>query len=368
MTLTRAKKLEYLIIASILVEGILALCVFIYLLTGPSISLKQWAGSITAFWWAIVAIYAVALMLIMEVLTLPVLLFSGYFLPKSMGLSRQTIWAWAWDSLKSWLIGIVLTVAVLELLYGLIRYFPQMWWLYASIGIFALTILLTIVAPIVIIPIFFRTTPLKKRTLMIKVRALARKANIRVKGIYEFDLGRKTRAANAMLTGLGKTRRIILSDTMLKKFTEGEIRSVIAHEMGHHSAHHLWKGLTMRAALTLLILFIVDRVLSLLLPHFSFQGTADVANFPLLAIIFGAIELVLIPFINLVSRSMERNADLFSLRLIGQTKPFVSALKKLGRLNLANPDPHPLVEIFFYTHPPIRKRIAFARSSLSNLQ
>jgi len=364
MKLTRAKKLEYLIIASILLDGVLALSVFIYLLTDPSISLRQWAGSITAYWWAIVGIYGLALMLLMEVLTLPILLFREYFLPRSMGLSRQTIWGWAWDSIKSFFIGIVLTVAVMELLYGLIRYYPRMWWLYASIGIFALMILLAVVAPIVIIPIFFRTAPLKNRILKLKVRYLGRKAGIRIKGIYEFNLGKKTRAANAALTGLGKTRRIMLSDTMVKAFTTSEIGSVIAHEMGHYKAHHLWKGLTMRAALTLLSLFIVDRGLSLLLPNFSFQGAADVANFPLLAIIFGAVELVLLPLTNLVSRRMERTADLFSLSLIGQTRPFISALKKLGRLNLANPDPHPLVEIFFYTHPPIRKRVALARSYL----
>jgi STE24 endopeptidase len=190
---------------------------------------------------------------------------------------------------------------------------------------------------------------------------LSRRAGTRVKGVFEWKLSEKSKKANAALTGLGNTRRIILSDTLLEQFQDEEVEAVLAHELGHHVHHHILRGITIQAAATIGGFYLIHCTLDWLGPHFGFQGAADFANLPLLALVTTFLSLVLLPAVNSYSRAMERQADTYALRAISSRAPFISSMEKLAELNLAERQPHPWIEFIFHSHPSIQKRIDFAQ-------
>jgi STE24 endopeptidase len=191
--------------------------------------------------------------------------------------------------------------------------------------------------------------------------ALAERAGARVMGVFEWRLSDRTRKANAALTGIGRTRRIILSDTLLAEHSDDEIEVILAHELAHHVFHDIWSGLALETGLITSGFFLADRILSLLSTSFGLQGKADVAAMPLLVLAAGAVSLALLPLFNAFSRSHERRADRYALEMTRNVPAFVSAMKRLAAQNLAEDQPSRLVEILFYTHPPIGARVTAAR-------
>jgi STE24 endopeptidase len=191
---------------------------------------------------------------------------------------------------------------------------------------------------------------------------LADRAGARVLGAYEWGLGEKTKKANAALAGIGGTRRILVSDTMLAQYSDEEIEVVLAHEIGHHVHGDIWKGILFESALILAGFYLASRALAALAVPFGLHGVDDVAGLPLLLLAAGAVSLVMVPVAHALSRAFERRADRFALDLTGNPQAFISAMRRLGAQNLAEEHPSKIVQWLFYSHPPILERIAAARA------
>ena len=265
------------------------------------------------------------------------------------------------DQLKGLAVGGTLAVLASEFLYAVIRHWPDHWWILCAIAFIGFFVLLANLSPILIFPIFYKVKPLENPSLAARLMELSRRAGTRVKGVFEWKLSEKSKKANAALMGLGHTRRIIVSDTLLAGFNEDEIEAVLAHELGHHVHRHIFQSIALQSAATVLGFYLVYRTLGWLGPHFGFRGAADFANLPLLALVATFLSLVLLPAVNSYSRAMERQADRYALQAISSRAPFISSMEKLAQLNLAERQPHPWIEFIFHSHPSIQKRIAFAQ-------
>ena len=336
------------------------------LLSGASISLRSAIQTLNYHPWFVVGGYGLIFYLVIELLFLPLSYYSGYVVEHRFRLSTQSRRAWLRERGKGIGLSFLLGLLMLEVFYGIIREYPRNWWLPVT-GVFVfIFIILARLAPVVFLPIFFKLKELEGEELIRRMRELAERAGTKVRGIYQMDLSRKSKTVNAALAGWGKTRRLILSDTLLQNFTPEETETVVAHELGHQVGHHTWKMMALQTVTMGLSLFLCERGLRRTIPLFPFQGVDDVAGLPLVILIMSLLGLVFLPLINAYSRHLERRADRFSLRNIESPQFFISAMEKLAELNLADKNPHPVVELLFYSHPPISKRIREAERFMAS--
>ena len=333
----------------------------VLLATGWTISFRVWAERVSSQPAIALVIYLAILGLLSKGLSLPLDFVQGYWLEHRYELSNQALGAWIKDQLKGLAVGGVLAVLGLEILYGTLRRWPQDWWMICALAFIGFFVLLANLAPVLILPIFFKFKPLENPALRERLVELCRRARTRVKGVYEWKLSEKSKKANAALVGLGNTRRIILADTLLAAFSDDEVEAVLAHELGHHVRRHMFQGMALQGAATFLGFYVADWVLRRLTPFFGFRGISDFADLPLLALVATGLSLVLLPVVNSHSRRMERQADEYALRAIPAPSAFVSSMEKLGEINLAEREPHPWIEFIFHSHPSIAKRLALAR-------
>lgn len=331
------------------------------LFTGWTITLRVWAERSTHQPALALLIYLGFFGVIAKALGLPLDFLGGFWLEHRYGLSNLTLGAWVKDQLKGFAVGGVLAALSVEVLYGTMRRRPDGWWIISGMIFIAFFVLLANLAPVLIFPIFFKFKPLENPSLTARLLELSRRAGSRVKGVFEWKLSEKSKKANAALVGLGNTRRIILADTLLDKFTEDEVEAVLAHELGHHVHRHMLQGLAVQVAATFLGFFLVDMALRRFGGFFGFEGLSDFVNLPLLLLVGTTLALVLLPAVNAHSRSMERQADAYALGAVSDRSAFVSCMEKLAALNLAERKPHPWIEFVFHSHPSIEKRIAFAQ-------
>lgn len=355
--LKRTTGLLSLVWSAILLGGLL--------FTGGSIGLRNLAQAIS--WGAVphpaltVAAYVTLLSLVNEAVSLPLSFYSGFLIERRYGLSNQTLGGWVLDELKGLAVGLILGGLATSLIYFLIRRSPDNWWLPAG-AIFALLIVgLANLGPILLLPLFYTIKPLDRDGLRVRLMTLADRASARVLGVYEWGLAVKTKKANAALTGLAGTRRILVSDTMLADYSEDEIEVVLAHELAHHVHGDIWKGLIFESALILAGFFASARVLRAWVGWFGLSGPADIAGLPLLLLTAGVVSLVMVPAAHALSRHYERQADRFALTLTRNPTAFISAMRRLAAQNLAEEHPSKLVQWLFYSHPPIRERVAAAQ-------
>jgi STE24 endopeptidase len=308
-----------------------------------------------------VFMYLLLLLLISKALGMG-LDYYGYRLERRNKLSTQRFRAWIWDEVKGFLVGLVLGSVVVELLYYTIRQWPERWWLLAWASFMVLFVLLAQLAPVVLFPIFYKFEPLDNEELRRRLVVLSERAGTRVRGVYRWKLSEKSKKANAALTGLGATRRIILADTLLDNYTSDEVEAVLAHELGHHVHRHILKSIFVQAAITLFgfwaanwaLHYAVDRQL------FEFVQVSDFANLPLLGLVATVLSFLLMPALNAYSRYNERQADRYAFESIASVEPFISSMNKLAEQNLAERTPGKWVEWFFHSHPSISRRLAAA--------
>jgi len=286
----------------------------------------------------------------------------GFRLERRFQLSTQKVRSWLWDETKSFLVGLVLAGIVVELLYFMIRQFPQHWWLITWALFMGLFILLAQLAPVVLLPIFYKFEPLENEDLRRRLVHLSERAGTRVRGVYRWKLSEKSRKANAALTGLGSTRRIILADTLLDNYAPEEIEAVLAHELGHHVHKHILKSILVQAGITLLGFWVANWVLHYAVDRRMFEELSDFANLPLLAVTATVLSLLLMPALNAYSRYNERQADRYAFESIVSVEPFISSMNKLAKQNLAERTPAKWVEWLFHSHPAISKRVAAAEA------
>jgi STE24 endopeptidase len=308
-----------------------------------------------------VFIYLFLLLLISKLLGFG-LDYYGFRLERKSQLSTQRIRAWLWDEVKGFLVGLVLAGIVVELLYFMIRQFPLHWWIITWALFMGLFTLLAQLAPVVLFPIFYKFEPLHDEDLRRRLVLLSEHAGTRVRGIYRWKLSEKSKKANAALTGLGRTRRIILADTLLDNYAPEEIEAVLAHELGHHVHRHILKSILVQAAITLLGFWLANFVLHYAVDHHMFEELSDFANLPLLAITATVLSLLLMPALNAYSRYNERQADRYAFESIASVEPFISSMNKLAQQNLAERTPAKWVEVLFHSHPAISKRVAAAEA------
>jgi len=286
----------------------------------------------------------------------------GFQLEQRFQLSTQRFRSWLWDEVKGFLLGLVMAAIVVELLYFMIRQSPQHWWLITWALFMGLFILLAQLAPVVLFPIFYKFEPLDNEDLRRRLVQLGERAGTRVRGVYRWKLSEKSKKANAALTGLGSTRRIILADTLLDNYAPEEIEAVLAHELGHHVHRHILKSILVQAAITLLGFWIANFVLHYAVDHHLFEELSDFANLPLLAITATLLSLLLMPALNAYSRYNERQADRYAFESITSVDPFISSMNKLAQQNLAERTPSKWIEILFHSHPAISRRVAAAEA------
>jgi len=276
-------------------------------------------------------------------------------------LSNQKPKAWLWNEAKGFLVTVVLAVALTELLYLIIRHFPESWWILAWAGFLGVTVLLAQLAPVILFPIFYKFEPLQDEELKLRLIRLGERAGTRVRGVYKWHLSEKSKKANAALTGLGNTRRIILADTLLENFSADEIEAVLAHELGHHVHKHILKGIGIQALVTLLGFWAANWTLHYAIDRWHvFDSLSDFANLPLVVLTFAVLSFLLMPALNGFSRFNEREADRYAFENIGSIAPFVSSMNKLAEQNLAERSPSRWVEWWFHSHPAISRRVTAA--------
>jgi len=305
-------------------------------------------------------IYLLLLLVISKALGIG-LEYYGFLLEGRFKLSTQRFSSWAGDELKGFLVGLVLGTVVVEVLYLTIRQWPQHWWMLAWALFMALFILLAQLAPIVLFPIFYKFEPLDNEDLRRRLVVLSERAGTRVRGVYRWKLSEKSKKANAALTGLGATRRIILADTLLDNYTAEEIEAVLAHELGHHVHRHILKSIFVQAAIALFGFWAANWVLHYAVDQQMFEELSDFADMPLLALVSVVLSFLLMPALNAYSRFNERQADRYAFESISSVEPFITSMNKLAEQNLAERTPSKWVEWFFHSHPAISRRLAAAK-------
>lgn len=330
------------------------------LLTGGGHAVAHWAARVTTARWGQVALVAILLGAGHGALGFPLTLLRSYWLPRRFGLLHQPLGSWLADRLKALLIGATLGLAAVEIVYGLLELTP-LWWLAAATIFFGAQVAMAAVVPIWIVPLFYRLAPLADGELRERLLALARRAGVDAIGVVVADQSKKSRTANAAVVGLGRTRRILLFDTLVAEFPSEEIESVLAHELGHHAHGDVRRGLVARGALLLITSGLAALGLDAGVALLGLDGPADPAGLPWLALVVLALALVQLPLGNGVSRWIERQADDFALATTGNAPAFIGAMERLARLNLAERRPSRLKEIVLFSHPALDRRIARAR-------
>ncbi len=330
--------------------------------SGISLKFKLFAEAVNSSQVVIVAVYACLLAIFYDLLTFWLDYASGFWLEHKFNLSCQNFSSWLKDYFKKMLIGGVFGLIIIEALYFLMREFPRAWWALASFFWILFSLLFARIFPVFIIPLFYKLEQLKDESLRNKLINLAKSAGIKILDVYTIGLGQKTKKANAALAGVGSSKRILLSDTLLSNYSQDEIEVTLAHELAHYKYRHFWKLIALSLFNTILTFFIVFLVYNNALAGTAKVPVYDVVLFPILFFIFTCLNVIYTPLENAASRYLETQADKEAITLTQKPAAFISLMEKLSRQNLSDPAPSKLVEIFFYNHPPADKRIKIAKN------
>lgn len=342
--------------------GLSGMVTLAWLIFGWSAALKGGLLTFTRNDWLLVAAFGAIFYLLFAALELPLEYYSGFVLPHRYDQSTETLGGWAKDQLLGLLLTAGIGLPVLEGVYWLLRVTGPLWWMWAAAGYVLLAVSLSSLAPVIILPLFNKYAPLGEEhaELAARLTALAGRAGTKVNGVFRFDMSKRTKAANAALTGLGNTRRIILGDTLLDEFTTDEVETVIAHELGHHVHRDIPMGIFLSAVVALASLYLASLALNWGGAAFGFSGPADIAALPLFALTLGLFGLITLPLNNAFSRWREVRADRYALEATHNPQAFANAMTRLANQNLAEADPEPWVVFLLYSHPPVRDRVAMA--------
>ena len=309
--------------------------------------------------------YVLLLSVISKVLGLGIDFYS-FHLEHRFNLSNQRLGGWIKDEIKGWVLGLVLGAGIAEIIYALIRTSPAHWWIIAWLVFFALIVFFVQIAPVVLFPLFYKFVPLQNEELKARLVRLGERAGTKIRGVYEWKLSEKSRKANAALTGLGNTRRIIIADTLLQNYSNDEIEAVMAHELGHHVHGHILKSILMEGVVTLAGFWAANWVLQYATNELHqvarLQHLTDFASLPLLVLVSSVLSILLKPALNAYSRLAERQADLYCWKSVPRVTPFITAMEKLTAQNLSEQSPSRLVEVLLHSHPSISKRIRAAEA------
>ncbi|MCU0848395.1 MAG: M48 family metallopeptidase [Spirochaetes bacterium] len=292
---------------------------------------------------------------------LPLDFYGGYVLEHRFGLSNQTVLKWLAEKIKAAAVSLVLGAPLSIAFLFFLRTAGGLWWLFFGTAVILFSVVLASIAPVVIFPLFYKFKKIENEELMEKLLSLLGDMRKKTTGVYSFNMSKDTKKANAGFTGIGGSRRIILSDTLLEKFTDAEILTVFAHEVGHYRKRHILKNIAISVAVTYSSLYPCGLAYGMSLRAMGFTEVHDIAAIPILLFYLSVWGLATMPLMNWISRRFEVQADAYALEASGDVTAFISSMEKLAEINLADRDPHPLAEFLFYSHPSIKKRTGFAR-------
>jgi STE24 endopeptidase len=293
-------------------------------------------------------------------LDLPFDYYHTFVLEEKYGFNQSTKRVWAGDHLKSGVLSLVLFSLVLSLLLGMILFSPHHWWLWGFLVLSTVQLLLTILYPVLIAPLFNKFIPIQDEELGQKIKNMMEGAGIQIKGIFQIDAGKRSRHTNAYFTGLGKTKRIVLYDTLIQSHPQEEVLAVLAHEAGHFKKKHILKQFLLVESAMLIFFYLTYLLIDWpsLYWTFGFENRKIYAGLLLIGVFGQKAGFFLMPFPMALSRRFERQADAFAIRLLGSSSAMITGLKRLAADNLSNLFPHPLYVRFHYSHPPLLERIA----------
>jgi STE24 endopeptidase len=292
--------------------------------------------------------------------SLPLSFYSGFVVEHQFGLSNQSLRRW----LRNWLLGnglaILLGVALNAGLFWIIWNTGSYWWLIAAGAFFVVSVILGQLAPVLIVPLFYKVEPIDHSDLMERMRRLAEGTGLTIEGVYRLGLSADTSKANAMLAGLGRTRRVLMGDTLLDKFSPDEIEVIFAHEIGHHVHRHIPKLIALGLVFSLAGFWVLDRVL-VWWSGIATAAEAPTSSLPLVMFTLTAFMTFLSPLQNAISRHFERQCDRYALVRTGNRDAYRTAFTKLAKLDKADPEPNPVEVFLMHSHPPIKERLELAK-------
>lgn len=353
-----AKKYNNIKLAVGIGESIVSfVLILLFVWLGYSLNLEEYLSQFTSNRYILFILFAAVVGLAGSVLSFPVSYYSGFYLEHKYNLSNQTFLKWMWENFKGTLVSLAIGIPILLIFYYVLNTFDSLWWLPFAIIMFIISVILSQIFPILIFPIFYKITPIDNQDLKNRIEKLSGNAGIKVENVYKFNMSKNTKKANAAFTGLGKTKRIILGDTLLDNFNHDEIETVIAHELGHFKKKHIIKNILIGTAASFLTLFVIASLYENSLSWFSFTGISQVAAVPLLVLWSMLIGIIQTPLGNILSRKFEHEADEYAVKETNKPGVFVETLNKLNKQNLGDKEPHPFVEWFFYSHPSIKNRV-----------
>lgn len=333
------------------------LLLFLFVASGLSSRLEGYLRNFSSDQYILLVLFAAVTGAVSGILFFPVNFYSQYLLEHKFGLSNQTVLKWLWENAKGLLVSAVIGIPILLLFYYSMNRFGNLWWLPFAALMFVISVLLARIAPLIILPLFYKITPYKNDSLKERIRVLAGNAGIKVENIFRFNMSKNTKKANAAFTGIGKSKRIILGDTLIDNYSDDEIETVIAHELGHYKKKHITKNIIRGTILSFLTLFVIALLYELSLGWFNFDSITQISALPVLVLWSMIIGLIESPLSSAVSRRYEYEADEYAVESTRKPEAFMSTLKKLTEQNLADKEPHPFVEWFFYSHPSINNRL-----------
>lgn len=335
----------------------------LFLFTGFSARIRNWAQRLGRKWFFVVGLYFVIFSAINFVIDLPLSYYQDFAREHAYELSNQTFGKWFGDALKSLLVGMVMGVLFLWVPYLLLKKSPRRWWLYTGILMIPFLFFVMLVSPIWIAPLFNKFGPMQNQALEAKILALAERAGIADSRVFEVNKSVDTKALNAYVSGFMNTKRIVLWDTIIATMSEDELLFVMGHEMGHYVLGHVVKGVLFFSALIMLTLYVAHRTAGFLIDkykaRFGFDALSDVASLPLLSLLTGAFMLIITPIALTFTRYQEHEADRFGLEITQKNRPAATAFVKLQAENLGNPRPGALYKLWRASHPTLGERIDF---------
>jgi STE24 endopeptidase len=337
------------------VASFILLLLFVWL--GLSLRLQNFLSDYFISQYLLFIVFVLVVGLVSSVIFSPLNYYRGFYLEHKYELSNQTFFKWIFENLKSLAVSLVIGIPLLLIFFYALNAYGNFWWLPFAIILFVISVILAQIVPVVILPLFFKVTPLEDEILKEKIKKLAVDAGIKIENIYKFNMSKNTKKANAAFTGLGKTKRILLGDTLLDNYNQDQIETVIAHELGHYKKRHIIKNIVFGTASSFLTLFIIALLYHISISWFGFNSIVQIAAMPVLALWAMLIGVIQTPLGNILSRKYEYEADRYSIESTHKPYSFISTLEKLTDQNLGDKDPHPFIEWFFYSHPSINNRI-----------
>ncbi|MDD5281365.1 MAG: M48 family metallopeptidase [Candidatus Omnitrophica bacterium] len=335
--------------------------ILIVLGSGLCISLENFIKVFNLPGYLSIALFLLIILFFYYLLSLPLNFYAGYTLEHKFNLSNQKIGSWWQDQLKSGILGYVISLILISGFYWILIKIEQ-WWLAISIFWILFSVILAKLTPVLIIPLFFKYKKLEDEALRQRIFSLAQKMQIKLLDVFEIDFSKKTLKANAAFTGMGKTKRVILADTLKDRYNHDEVEAILAHEFAHFQLKHILKLIALNSLLTLGLFYLIFITSPYLLGVFRLSSLTQLASLPMVFLYFLIFGIIMQPIEAYVSRRFERQADALALKTTQNKESFISLMDKLAAQNLADRNPNPLIKFFFFDHPPIDERIKSANS------